>query len=283
MKKRYTINYNIIAGTHCKYPQLFELSKRVVSEQNDIRINTEAFDSPPHSWPLNKLSCIIKRPNEIHLDWDVLWNYKLSRVHEIINELGIDVLYQRSESRFSPIYEDGLKGFNDDGAFMPYNAGVSFFSQDAAYFAMKDMHALTLDSFNACSTYEQLILPTRMKKHGLKVCTLEDISCFLEQDIIHSSWWKSEVFQSLVKLKAGIPGLGFFHLCGSTKERFDYNELYDFLIGKRFNASVGLGDVIESVAQPIARVIDDLAGTNIQGCGGCKKRKEYLNEKFPIT
>tara|TARA_R110000868_G_scaffold32977_4_gene120093 strand:+ start:71 stop:277 length:207 start_codon:yes stop_codon:yes gene_type:complete len=43
---------------------------------------------------------------------------------------------------------------------------------------------------------------------------------------------------------------------------------------------VGLGDRIEKLAQPIARVIDKVAGTNIQGCGACQKRKEYLNSKF---
>ncbi len=45
----------------------------------------------------------------------------------------------------------------------------------------------------------------------------------------------------------------------------------------------GLGDVVENIAQPIARVIDKVAGTSIQKCGACKKRKEYLNKKFPIT
>ena len=45
--------------------------------------------------------------------------------------------------------------------------------------------------------------------------------------------------------------------------------------------SMGLGDVVEKFAQPIAKVIDSMAGTNIQGCGSCKKRKEYLNKKFP--
>lgn len=43
----------------------------------------------------------------------------------------------------------------------------------------------------------------------------------------------------------------------------------------------GLGDRVERIAQPVARVIDRLAGTNIQGCGACQKRKKYLNEKFP--
>jgi hypothetical protein len=38
-----------------------------------------------------------------------------------------------------------------------------------------------------------------------------------------------------------------------------------------------LGDAVEKVAQPIAGAIDKVAGTNIKGCGGCKKRKEWLN------
>jgi len=45
----------------------------------------------------------------------------------------------------------------------------------------------------------------------------------------------------------------------------------------------GIGDVVHRIAQPIAKSIDKVAGTNIQGCGACQKRKEYLNEKFPIT
>lgn len=43
----------------------------------------------------------------------------------------------------------------------------------------------------------------------------------------------------------------------------------------------GLGDRVEKVAQPIAKVIDRVAGTNVQGCGACKKRKEKLNRMFP--
>jgi len=46
---------------------------------------------------------------------------------------------------------------------------------------------------------------------------------------------------------------------------------------------IGLGDRVERIAQPIARVIDKVAGTNIQGCGACQRRKEYLNKKFPNT
>lgn len=45
----------------------------------------------------------------------------------------------------------------------------------------------------------------------------------------------------------------------------------------------GLGDRVEKIAQPIAKVIDRVAGTNIQECGSCKKRKEWLNKHFPNT
>ena len=43
----------------------------------------------------------------------------------------------------------------------------------------------------------------------------------------------------------------------------------------------GLGDMVASIAQPIARAIDSVAGTNIQQCGGCKKRQEALNKLVP--
>lgn len=46
---------------------------------------------------------------------------------------------------------------------------------------------------------------------------------------------------------------------------------------------VGLGDRVEQIAQPIAKIIDRAVGTNIQGCGGCKKRKDWLNKNFPDT
>lgn len=44
-----------------------------------------------------------------------------------------------------------------------------------------------------------------------------------------------------------------------------------------------LGDLVASVAQPIAKAIDAVAGamgvkTNVSGCGGCKKRREKLNQ-----
>jgi len=51
----------------------------------------------------------------------------------------------------------------------------------------------------------------------------------------------------------------------------------------KYDAEIkGLGDVVEKVAKPIAKVIDAVAGTKIQNCGGCNKRRKYLNKKFPL-
>jgi hypothetical protein len=43
-----------------------------------------------------------------------------------------------------------------------------------------------------------------------------------------------------------------------------------------------IGDVVHSVAQPIAKAIDKVAGTNIQGCAGCKRRRARLNGRLDI-
>ncbi len=42
----------------------------------------------------------------------------------------------------------------------------------------------------------------------------------------------------------------------------------------------GVGDQVERIAQPVAKVIDKVLGTNVQQCGGCKRRRDYLNKKF---
>lgn len=77
--------------------------------------------------------------------------------------------------------------------------------------------------------------------------------------------------------------------CFKEKKEHKENELIDpelLSFEQRTGLKVkptGLGDRVEKIAQPIARIIDNFAGTNIQGCGACQKRKEYLNNKFPET
>jgi lauroyl/myristoyl acyltransferase len=44
----------------------------------------------------------------------------------------------------------------------------------------------------------------------------------------------------------------------------------------------GLGDMVAAVAQPIAKAIDAVAKTNLQNCGGCKARREKLNQIAPL-
>jgi len=45
----------------------------------------------------------------------------------------------------------------------------------------------------------------------------------------------------------------------------------------------GLGDLVASVAQPIARAIDTVAGTRVASCGGCKARQAALNRALPFA
>lgn len=40
----------------------------------------------------------------------------------------------------------------------------------------------------------------------------------------------------------------------------------------------GIGDKLAIVFQPIARVLDSVAGTNLRNCGGCAKRQKALNQ-----
>jgi hypothetical protein len=44
--------------------------------------------------------------------------------------------------------------------------------------------------------------------------------------------------------------------------------------------SRGLGDKIATFAQPIARGIDYVFGTDIQNCQGCKGRQQYVNSIY---
>jgi hypothetical protein len=45
----------------------------------------------------------------------------------------------------------------------------------------------------------------------------------------------------------------------------------------------GAGDLVAAIAQPVARVVDRVAHTNLAGCGGCKRRQEILNHAIPFN
>jgi hypothetical protein len=44
----------------------------------------------------------------------------------------------------------------------------------------------------------------------------------------------------------------------------------------------GAGDLVASVAQPIAGAIDRVFKTKIKTCGSCAKRREMLNQLLPF-
>ena len=44
----------------------------------------------------------------------------------------------------------------------------------------------------------------------------------------------------------------------------------------------GVGDLVAQLAQPIARTIDRVVGTNLQNCNKCKQRQARLNAAVPF-
>lgn len=48
------------------------------------------------------------------------------------------------------------------------------------------------------------------------------------------------------------------------------------------NPMRGLGDLVAVVAQPIAKGIDHVFGTDIQHCKGCMSRQSILNHLVPF-
>jgi hypothetical protein len=45
----------------------------------------------------------------------------------------------------------------------------------------------------------------------------------------------------------------------------------------------GLGDLVHTIAQPIAWAIDKALGTNVQGCWSCAGRRHALNQALPFN
>ena len=44
----------------------------------------------------------------------------------------------------------------------------------------------------------------------------------------------------------------------------------------------GLGDMVEAAAKPVARMIDRIAGTDIEHCSGCARRRDAMNRRFSL-
>jgi len=44
----------------------------------------------------------------------------------------------------------------------------------------------------------------------------------------------------------------------------------------------GLGDIVHVVLNPISKVIDNMTGSNLQGCDGCAQRQASLNTLVPL-
>jgi hypothetical protein len=44
----------------------------------------------------------------------------------------------------------------------------------------------------------------------------------------------------------------------------------------------GIGDVVATVARPVARALDAIAGTQWTGCAACQKRRAAMNRFLPF-
>lgn len=55
------------------------------------------------------------------------------------------------------------------------------------------------------------------------------------------------------------------------------------VMAKNSGSIQGLGDLVAKFAQPVAKGIDAMFGTNVQGCGSCAKRQQKLNEIVPFN
>lgn len=55
------------------------------------------------------------------------------------------------------------------------------------------------------------------------------------------------------------------------------------LPASRYHGLTGAGDLVAAIAEPIARFADKHLGTHIEGCGGCASRRQWLNDKLPLS
>jgi len=44
----------------------------------------------------------------------------------------------------------------------------------------------------------------------------------------------------------------------------------------------GLGDVVASLAKPVAMILDRVAGTDLENCPACARRRAGLNRRFSL-
>lgn len=209
--------------------QLQEAAREILSRQNEINIIEVNSHRPAHEWPIVKIESSVSLGGAVlHVDWDVLWDYDLSRITDMMEILGVDVLYQRRDSIAGhPVYARGLQAFPDAADYIAYNAGVTYFSASAAK-AVSDMGKIELDCFEESCTYEQIVLPHKLRSLGFKVATLEDVAPFLSYaEPLPVSMWESMQWRWLIKSKCYIPSLRFLHLVGDMKTRIDLSKILE--------------------------------------------------------
>jgi hypothetical protein len=49
------------------------------------------------------------------------------------------------------------------------------------------------------------------------------------------------------------------------------------IVGITIRRKGRLGDMVEAIAKPAAEAIDSAFGSSLANCGGCERRKDWLN------
>ncbi len=103
------------------------------------------------------------------------------------------------------------------------------------------------------------------------------MSRHLTQDIANKAFQGSEAHHHALRIGQYGPGRVYLDL----PDDFDWSGTEVPAAAPSAQNSFGLGDAVAALAQPIAKTVDAVAGTNLTRCGGCQRRREKLNQIVP--
>lgn len=183
----------------------------------------------PSQWPLVKVNTIINHSSGsiLHLDYDFFMRYDLNHLFDWLESNNCDVLYQTEEFLTRPLYKKILKEkphykelFSDLTHKVAYNAGITYFSENACNFLRNlEIPNDLLDDDFACGLFwEQVFIPSKLIQNNFVIHTLNHILDDLPES--ESQYQNLNDTNSLVaynqKIGLFLPKIGTYHFCGPT-------------------------------------------------------------------
>lgn len=201
---------------------------RNLSSKNKVNLVTEIdYDLDPELWPIAKIKAHLDAPESVQVDCDVLWDYPVSRVIDLANELKIDAIYQRREAIVgNNVYQDQ----NLPQQPIAFNAGFTYLSEKAKELINECLKGRNFTSFQQTSTFEQIWIPHYLQSAGMNIATLEDLVPLLPTGRTRSTLWAKCMYQdfhwrSFFILKCWIDKINFLHLVGETKDNVQISKV----------------------------------------------------------